>query len=726
MAVAPRVLLIGLCLAAPLAAQVPDTRVELERYRAELETIRDTVALRRLVQAQSPERTDSTLAAVGWLRRGFTRLRLGHAGDGWSFGRAAGDFTTATEYRPRWPLPWYGVALAERGRADWLAADRTNLGSRVGYGPLAEALSAARQALVVEPGYLPALTLLVDAATRLRDTQAVNTEVVPALEGAWHSGVRDTQLVLALVRVARTSLRGDSAPPLDELLRIAPVTALAGHELAWSGLVAGRPWADSLYYDAAARSDDEGVAAYREALRAVAGDSLLAGFDRAEGEARTGWLRTFWNDRARRDLREPAERLAEHYRRLTHAVQAFGLQVNRRYYSPNNIYRSDQQRYDDRGVVWIRHGPPDDRILLPLFGLPPLETWRYRRADGDLLLHFQGGGYSQPAGSRSLDFGGAIDDYRLVPTLFDWMYRQSSAYDMLLGSRCELHELYCKYMTWGPNGAARLAAEERGLVTASAVIATGSDAMERRFARGLEARSELFAVGREGERSLVHVAFQIPVEVTEVARPGARLATAVRLRVAVLAPGGDVVGWVDTTTEASLPEGRPGLLDAFGRVTLTVPPGRWRYRVELSLQDSIGRVFPTDSLQVADFSGRQLALSDLVLGRPGIGAPWVPAIGDTAYFTPRATWARGDTLTLYHELYGLADRDGYSARLSIRRGRKVELAIGWEGEATGPVTRVGRNISLARLSPGDYELALEVRGPDGARSTVRRRIRITE
>ena len=114
-----------------------------------------------------------------------------------------------------------------------------------------------------------------------------------------------------------------------------------------------------------------------------------------------------------------------------------------------------------------------------------------------------------------------------------------------------------------------------------------------------------------------------------------------------------------------------------------------------------------------------------MLGRPGIGAPWVPALGDTAYFTPRATWARGDTLTLYHELYGLADREGYNARLSIRRGRKVELAIGWEGEATGPVTRVGRNLSLSRLAPGEYELALEVRGPDGSRSTARRRIRIT-
>src|SRR5690606_370085 len=157
-----------------------------------------------------------------------------------------------------------------------------------------------------------------------------------ALEGAWHAGVRDSQLVLALVRVARANPMGTegNAAPLDDLLRIAPATALAGHELAWSGLVAGRPWADSLYYAAAARPDAAGLAAYRAALRAVAGDSLLAGFDRATGTARSAWLHTFWSDLARRDLRDPAERLTEHYRRLAHAVQAFGLRVNRRYYAP--------------------------------------------------------------------------------------------------------------------------------------------------------------------------------------------------------------------------------------------------------------------------------------------------------------------------------------------------------------------------------------------------------
>ncbi|MBK7717365.1 MAG: GWxTD domain-containing protein [Gemmatimonadetes bacterium] len=718
------VTLAWLAVTAPLASQSPGLRAELAGYQADLARVGDTTALRARERALEPGTDSSDTGTIPWLHRGLTRIRLGQVGDGWSFGRATRDFSAAAAQRPAWPWPWYGRALAEQGRAEWLAADPLNLGSRVGYGALEEALRSARQALVAEPGFLPALTLLVDAAVVLRDTQAVRAEVRPALAGAWAAGLRTPELVLALVRVAREEL-DDSLPPsvpLDILLRYLPATAEAGHALAWTGFQAGTPWADSLYYAAAARDDASGVLAYREALGAIADDSALAGFDAAPAEDRAGTLRQFWEARARRDLRDPAERVAEHYRRLAHATRHFALQLNRRYYSPNNLYRSAQQWYDDRGVVWIRFGAPDDRVIVPLFGLPPLETWHYRRADGDLLLHFQAGGYS----SGALDFGGAIDDYRLVPTLFDAMYQRSTAWDLLLLSRCPLHPVYCRYPAWGPHGRAQLVAEEQRVVIGSTEVAVSGEGWERRFAHGLQARMEAFAVGRRGERTLVHLAYQVPVAVREGVPAGARLQSPVHLRVAVLGADGAAVAWVDTTTIASLPPGRPGVLEAFGRAAFAVPPGRWRYRVELAVGDSTGQVFPTDSLEVGDFDGARLALSDLVLGRPGIGAPWAPEAADTAYFTPRARWARGDTLALYHEVYGLAAGAPYLVRLTLRRGRRTALTAAWEGTASGPVTRLSRALSLAALRPGDYLLELAVTAADGGQATTRRRVTITE
>ena len=215
--------LVAALAAAPLAAQGPELRADLDRQWAELAGIRDTAALHRLERTQRPPDGDTDTAAHGALRRGFTRLRLAEAGDGWFFERAARDFSAAGALRPEWPLPWYGLALAERGRAAWLAADPVNLGSRVGYGPLAASLRAARQALAAEPGFLPALSLLSEAATALRDTQALRAEVRPALTQAWAAGVRAPELLLAMARLGR---QPSSSTARRTARRVGPATRL--------------------------------------------------------------------------------------------------------------------------------------------------------------------------------------------------------------------------------------------------------------------------------------------------------------------------------------------------------------------------------------------------------------------------------------------------------------------------------------------------------------------
>jgi hypothetical protein len=187
------------------------------------------------------------------------------------------------------------------------------------------------------------------------------------------------------------------------------------------------------------------------------------------------------------------------------------------------------------------------------------------------------------------------------------------------------------------------------------------------------------------------------------------------------------VAWVDTTTTVLLPGGgvTATAVDAVGRVTLPVPEGHWRYQVALSYGDSTGQVLPTDSVVVGQFDGSRLAVSDLVLSRERRGAVWVPAPGDTAYFNPRTTWSRPDTLALYHEIYGLGAGTPYQEKLVLRRGKRTELSLGWEGTA-GEVTRVTRTISFERVRAGDYVLEMEVVRTDGARATTRRAIRITK
>src|ERR1019366_988425 len=84
-----------------------------------------------------------------------------------------------------------------------------------------------------------------------------------------------------------------------------------------------------------------------------------------------------------------AERLAEHYRRLDRARSNFMIHTN--------VYCADVaipfiptgHEVDERGLVWVLHGPPTNRTYLNLTGGPKNESWQYRRPDGgEFLFHF--------------------------------------------------------------------------------------------------------------------------------------------------------------------------------------------------------------------------------------------------------------------------------------------------------------------------------------------------
>ncbi len=117
-------------------------------------------------------------------------------------------------------------------------------------------------------------------------------------------------------------------------------------------------------------------------------------------------------------------------------------------------------------------------------------------------------------------------------------------------------------------------------------------------------------------------------------------------------------------------------------------------------------------------------MSDLVLSRDRRGARWIPAPADTAWFNPRTTWTVGDTLALYHEIYGLREDEPYHARLALRRGRKTVLQLGWKGDGQ-PVTRVTQTLSLARVPPGSYTLELEITDAAGKKARSSTPLRLT-
>ena len=333
-----------------------------------------------------------------------------------------------------------------------------------------------------------------------------------------HAAATETgkQAGVLLARGRFERLMGDVDSSLAALRVYAELENRSGaalHQLAWSAALAGDEDAERVYYEGAESDDSDAVAAYRSDLELLADDSALAAFDAMHGEARSEFLRRFWTVRDRRDLRTDGQRLREHFRRRTYAERHFALLTNRRSSSIDDIYRSGDLPFDDRGMVYLRQGEPDEVIHPTLAGMMPNETWVYRRTEGDLLLHFKSGG--------AYTVGGDIQDYRLVRSIFDLGAGSEAQIEMLLASRADLLDVYAKFLNWGQYARARAADREHDIVESSIEVATVTDANVRHYPRGIESQADVVAVGEREGLPMAHLVFAIPLEAEQRGRTGA-------------------------------------------------------------------------------------------------------------------------------------------------------------------------------------------------------------
>ena len=92
-------------------------------------------------------------------------------------------------------------------------------------------------------------------------------------------------------------------------------------------------------------------------------------------DQKKNFFRKFWKSRDPSPTTEYNERLVEHYRRVNYAKQ--------------NYTMKQTKGYDDRGIVYIKHGEPDQKAeLTGNFGVRDNETWVYRRKPDNFVFHF--------------------------------------------------------------------------------------------------------------------------------------------------------------------------------------------------------------------------------------------------------------------------------------------------------------------------------------------------
>jgi GWxTD domain-containing protein len=721
--------LVGLLLALEspaLASQSPSERLAIAAFSDSLDSTADTVPLRerqRMVRESLRRHPEQSLDR---LRLGLVSLRLAELGVAPDGRDAIKALAAAAEHRPEWPLAWHSLGLAEARRASWEREDRLELGNRVGMKTMERAATRHWRALEADPSFTPAAEALAELTLELRDTSLL-AAAVGALRRAAAVPGSPPETFLALGRVERAAANTDSASvAFERYLTAGGSRGLGSLELARTRLAAGDAGAERAYYEGATGEDSVALRGYRADLAAVAADSELAQFDKVSGTKRAEYLRRFWTDRDRIEMRAPGERLREHYRRLLYARRHFALTVSRRYYGAADAYRSGSMEIDDRGVIYVRHGEPTDRLRPFVFGLMPNESWRFERAEGDLLFHFSSGWDSNG--------GGDLYDYRLVESVLDLRGAEDAPRDQLLLSRQKFSRLYGRMLNWGPYGAARSRARERGIGQVSIAIGTTTDSYELRFPNPLSALADVVAVGaRESGGTTGHLVFAIAEAGTRPERDASGVRYTARIRAVASDQVDRPLAELDTTIvfRPSARLRRDQYL--IGRVELPLSPGLWTWRAALQLGDSLGVVLPRDTVRVSGpGAGGALSLSDLALGLRGASARWEPTPQDSVLLTPFDLFLEGSEVELYYEAAGSTGGAMYRHEIAVFRIKgdrgQVEprpvVTLGFDEPATGPMLRSHRVLQLARLKPGRYVVEVQVIAPGGTTSLRRREFRM--
>ena len=725
----------------PLDAQSPGARVALERFRDSLAGARDSAALKRLeattIEIAKRDRGDSLIH----LRLGFIAYRLGElTGVKSHYEDAAGEFEWAGEVTPDWPYPWYGLGLAELGLGEHAVIAIENLRQQLGKDYLSKAAAAFARAVEADPGFAQATVDLVSTALTQRIGPRLDVALKAVRLAAASPAGRTPGVALARGRVERAVGDVDSAMAgFQAYVAVGGDSGLGLLELARTSYLANRePDGWRTYFAGAqvARSP-EAIALYRVDLSVVARPEEVTPFDGFTSPGpRAEWLEHFWRRRDVVEARNPGERLAEHYRRWFYVWRHFRLVSRHRHYDITERYRSDQEELDDRGIIYLRHGPPDKRASYPRIvdRLEPNETWLYRRPAGDLIFHFVA--------------RGDVQDYKLVESLADALtagHGGALALQVrrgldpltsdLFASRADISPVYARLgnTLTSANTAGALTAE-RSLGQRSIARGTTTDSYTREFATVLGVVASEFVVGaREGTGQELHVVFAIPAQQLTPLADSGRVVYPLAFRLFAADTAENLVARLDTTRTFRAREPLRGGSFLTGQLILAVPPGRYRYHLLVEqLGESAGDLVRRDSIAVERLDGRAFALSDLVVGRRGSGLVWVVR-GDTVPLNPLEEFPAGGSAELYYEVYGLAAGAPYHTVVRLERaggrslfrrlfgGRQAPLVLEFDASAEGPVSRVRRGLDLRDAPKGTYRLSVEVRDPATAVSLTRQR-----
>lgn len=444
----------------------------------------------------------------------------------------------------------------------------------------------------------------------------------------------------------------------------------------------------------------------------------LEAWNALDAADRPEWVEKFWLDRDIRDGLAPGQRLVVHAERWAVAAREYrspstdlhgGVWIRRseRMQCPLfedvedpavlalgcglNEPRAQVRVFDDRGVAYLRHGPPQQKANYPGMDHINSESWAYELPEGRRVIHFWRDNMFQLMVALP------------VPRR-DWI------------SACQVAPRFCVLaarQSLGPIPPEQMRlALERGREDLGAILR--SDGAMTRFDAPLPMNVGAYGLGSRASR--VTVAVDVPVASLR-SLLGADSSVALRWQVRIRDVGG---GW-------------PVVEDSVQRVTLPPPAARKDAGVYLTLVREFGVTPGTHDVRIvlADTAGRagasfgrtgivvldddRIGLSDIILLPDGRQGAARQIEGTPVRLSPTFTPGGARFVQVGYVLHELA---GQEVRVSVevtdpeKEGAPVVSVSFAERPGTNRDFRTHR-VGTEQLKPGAYDLTVTLSLPDG-------------
>jgi hypothetical protein len=671
-------------------------------FRDSIGAVRNVTAIRalehRTLAIAHGDRNDPVIH----LRLGFIGLRLGDlTRNSNDYRDAVGEFQWAARLDSTNALAWYGLGMAEFGRALTVPPAIRNMEAGFLHDPIgAAALDLAKSDRGPAP-YPDGIARAALEALRRNTTGWTQFALDVVRDAAGSPGAATHDGVLAHARIEREFGVADSAlRVIAEYLKVHPDDPAVLLEQARIRFIGGRTDGDVPWYRGLELADPATLALYRADLAGLTSDTVRRALAQASGAERVREMARFW--RTRDELSpDGAERLRDHYRRLDAAHLAFPL-------AHRDTVHDVLAAVDIRGITMVRHGKPTAAHRLKLSGIPSNDTWWYEPRDDDSLAYVFA---KYPKG----------DSVRLLPTVHQYVTKTIGApgsHQFVDSARKAIALLADRFVTAG---------------------ARSPDTWTFGYELALPANLSMTAIGTGPAGPQLQIAYSVAGKGIVPERSIDNFVYRLRLRAVLINSASDVAGAIDTTVLVVRDSWLPDDSLLTGRAVITAPAGTYVIRDGLE-SDDVGVVTPRQSVTLATLDSSALTLSGIALGRRSVPIAWRLASGDSAWIDPSLTFPRDEPMELTVQAGGLPPERDVPVELAFVRmpdsatalraertgtvGGGSSIRVDLADHHTRGVATIRRSISLGALKSGWYVVQVRVAVPNGASATRVRAFRV--